>query len=87
MELGNVYGKHRSIVYYSSVNKKTILISLASCAVTFEPSTVTVFNKVFWVVSRLKNFWCWTHRQPRKTSDVGHTDSLAKLLMLDTLTA
>jgi len=22
MELGNIYGKHRSIVYYSSVNKK-----------------------------------------------------------------
>jgi hypothetical protein len=23
MELGNIYGKHRSIVYYSSVNKET----------------------------------------------------------------
>jgi len=54
MELGNIYSKHRSIVYYSSVNKKTILISLPSCAVTFEASTVTGFNKVFWVVSRLK---------------------------------
>ena len=46
------------------IRRLIILISLPSSAVTFQTSTVIVFNKVFWVVSCLK------------TSDDGHTDSL-----------
>jgi hypothetical protein len=40
------------------------LISLRSCGVSFEASTVIVFNKVFWTFSSMK------------TSGDGYTDSL-----------